>query len=235
MLWSLWLQKRFDTKFFFHPSLLLLFVARDSGSGLGKNQAPGSGINIPDPQHWNICIKIFVIKFFPIFPGWCRLWPCRASSPVQPTTRATWTVSSKDIQPIRASRRGSRGLFLPNRAYETALSWRESYRKGLACEKIFFLCVFCFFFWLQLQYAEKFFCLLPITVIRPSFIQSFLGIQYFIIKMCFVEGFPLLLIILFSMFVMCYAGSFFVTLPYCYENKVFPWRFLLQILLLSNF
>jgi hypothetical protein len=25
---------------------------RDLGSGMGKNQDPGSGINIPDPQHW---------------------------------------------------------------------------------------------------------------------------------------------------------------------------------------
>ncbi len=33
-----------------HPSLLLLFL--DPGSGIGKNQDPESGINIPDPQHW---------------------------------------------------------------------------------------------------------------------------------------------------------------------------------------
>jgi hypothetical protein len=25
---------------------------RDPGSGMGKNQDSGSGINIPDPQHW---------------------------------------------------------------------------------------------------------------------------------------------------------------------------------------
>jgi hypothetical protein len=41
---------------FFHPSLLLLFLdpgseIRDSGSGMGKNQDPGSGLNIPDPPH----------------------------------------------------------------------------------------------------------------------------------------------------------------------------------------
>jgi hypothetical protein len=48
---------------FFHLSLLLLFLdpgseiwdprsgIRDPGSGMGKNQDPGSGINIPDPQH----------------------------------------------------------------------------------------------------------------------------------------------------------------------------------------
>jgi hypothetical protein len=40
------------TILFFHPSLLLLFW--DPGSGMGKNQDPGSGINIPDPPHWMI-------------------------------------------------------------------------------------------------------------------------------------------------------------------------------------
>jgi len=30
---------------------------RDPGSGMGKNPDPGSGINIPDPQHCkNLCI-----------------------------------------------------------------------------------------------------------------------------------------------------------------------------------
>ncbi len=41
-------KKRMTTEIF-HPSLLLLFW--DPGSGMGKNQDPGSGINIPDPQH----------------------------------------------------------------------------------------------------------------------------------------------------------------------------------------
>ncbi len=40
------------TKFFFHPSLLLLFLdpgseIRDPGSGMGKNQDPGSEIRDP--------------------------------------------------------------------------------------------------------------------------------------------------------------------------------------------
>ncbi len=85
----------------------------------------------------------------------------------------------------------------------------------LACERVF-LCFFCFFFWLQLQYAEQFFCLLPITVIRPSFIQSFLGIQYFIIKMYFVEGFPLLLI-------SCSVCSWCCAVPivFCYITILF--------------
>jgi hypothetical protein len=37
------------TKFFFSPLSLLLFL--DPRSGMGKNPDPGSGINIPDPQH----------------------------------------------------------------------------------------------------------------------------------------------------------------------------------------
>jgi hypothetical protein len=44
-------KKRMITNFF-HPSLLLLFWdlgsgIRDPGSGMGKNQDPGSGITIP--------------------------------------------------------------------------------------------------------------------------------------------------------------------------------------------
>ena len=41
--------KRYDNKFFY-SSLLLLFL--DRGSGMGKNQDPGSGINILYPQSW---------------------------------------------------------------------------------------------------------------------------------------------------------------------------------------
>jgi hypothetical protein len=40
--------KKGKTTNFFHPSLLFLFL--DPGSGMDKNQDPGSGINIPDPQ-----------------------------------------------------------------------------------------------------------------------------------------------------------------------------------------
>ncbi len=34
----------------FSPFSFVVFL--DPGSGMGKNQDPGSGINIPDPQHW---------------------------------------------------------------------------------------------------------------------------------------------------------------------------------------
>ncbi len=53
-MWSLWLQKKGMTTIFVSP---LSFVAvfgsgiRYPGSGMGKNQDPGSGINIPDPWH----------------------------------------------------------------------------------------------------------------------------------------------------------------------------------------
>ncbi len=42
----------------FHPSLLLLFL--DPGSEMGKNQDPGSGIKIPDPQH---CKHVCELRF----------------------------------------------------------------------------------------------------------------------------------------------------------------------------
>jgi hypothetical protein len=47
------------TTIFFHPSLCRCFWIQDPGSeirdprsGMSKNQDPGSGINIQDPQHW---------------------------------------------------------------------------------------------------------------------------------------------------------------------------------------
>jgi hypothetical protein len=46
---------------FFSP---LSFVAvlgsgmRDPVSGMGKNQDPGSGINIPDPPHWLLLLQL---------------------------------------------------------------------------------------------------------------------------------------------------------------------------------
>ncbi len=46
--------KKGMTKHFFSP---LSFVAV-FGSGIGKNQDPGSGINISDPQHWYICFTL---------------------------------------------------------------------------------------------------------------------------------------------------------------------------------
>jgi hypothetical protein len=41
------------TKFFSPLSFVDVFGSgiRDPGSGMGKNQDPGSGINIPDPPH----------------------------------------------------------------------------------------------------------------------------------------------------------------------------------------
>jgi hypothetical protein len=46
-------KKRFDNNFFSPLSFVAVFGSgiRDPGSGMGKNQDPGSGINIPDPQH----------------------------------------------------------------------------------------------------------------------------------------------------------------------------------------
>ncbi len=54
ILWNLWLQKIVWQLNFFTPFFCCCFWIwyRDLGSGMGKNQDPGSGINILDPQHW---------------------------------------------------------------------------------------------------------------------------------------------------------------------------------------
>jgi hypothetical protein len=47
-------KKGMTTNFFLHQCLSSLFL--DPGSGMGKNQDPGSGINIPDPPHCTILV-----------------------------------------------------------------------------------------------------------------------------------------------------------------------------------
>ncbi len=46
--------KGMTTYFFFASLFCYCFESgiRDPGSGMGKNQDPGSAINIPDPPHW---------------------------------------------------------------------------------------------------------------------------------------------------------------------------------------
>jgi hypothetical protein len=49
-------KKVMTTNFFSPLSFIDVFVfgIRDPGSGMDKNQDPGSGKNIPDPQHCSI-------------------------------------------------------------------------------------------------------------------------------------------------------------------------------------
>jgi hypothetical protein len=54
------------TSNFFSPlSFVAVFGSGiwDPGSGMSKNQDPGSGINIPDPQHC-ICQLLAIIRVF---------------------------------------------------------------------------------------------------------------------------------------------------------------------------
>ncbi len=46
-------KKRYENNFFSPMSFIAVFGSeiQDLGSGMGKNQGPGSGINIPDPPH----------------------------------------------------------------------------------------------------------------------------------------------------------------------------------------
>ncbi len=47
ILWNMWLQKKGMTKIFFTPLFCCCFWIQDPRSGMGKNQDPGSVINIP--------------------------------------------------------------------------------------------------------------------------------------------------------------------------------------------
>jgi hypothetical protein len=60
-------RKRYDKKFFFTacPFFCCCFWIRDPGSGMGKSQDPGSGINIPDPQH---CVRILIHTILQVSP-----------------------------------------------------------------------------------------------------------------------------------------------------------------------
>ena len=55
------------TNFFSPLSLVTVFGSgiRDPGSGMGKIQDPGSGINIPDPPHWRgiMVTSSFIVIF----------------------------------------------------------------------------------------------------------------------------------------------------------------------------
>ncbi len=62
--------KVMTTNFFSPLSFVAVF-----GSGMGKNQDPGSGINIPDPQHWYTGYhwKVFFLIYVALYDIQVRL------------------------------------------------------------------------------------------------------------------------------------------------------------------
>jgi hypothetical protein len=72
------IKKVLTTHFFSPLSFVTVFGSgiRDTGSGMGKNQDPGSGINIPDPQHWSqefqCCGSGSGIRDWVLFDPWIR-------------------------------------------------------------------------------------------------------------------------------------------------------------------
>ncbi len=153
----------------------------------------------------NIYIKYLYLNFSQSDAGCGRAGPAAPSHP----QRGLHGPCLLNTQPIRASRRGSRGLFLPNRAWEncsqlTRACYFFMLPEGLAYEKI--MCFFFFFFgrcYNMLKSSE--YCDPPVihSVIFRYTVFYNKNVPYF------VRGFPLLLIILFNMFVMlCCAGSF---------------------------
>jgi hypothetical protein len=63
---------------FFPPVLLLLFL--DPGSGMGKNQDPGSWTHTPDPQP---CILGYLID----------IWPTRSNTSIVNVINNRWANS----------------------------------------------------------------------------------------------------------------------------------------------
>ncbi len=72
-------KKNFNNNFFSPLSFVAVFGSgiRDPRSGMGKNQDPGSGINIPDPQH---CLWLSISRILAILFGcWGAMHACRSS------------------------------------------------------------------------------------------------------------------------------------------------------------
>jgi hypothetical protein len=63
-------KKGMTTNFFTPLSFIAVF-----GSGMGKNQDPGSGINIPDPQNWIIgyCKGVKMTAVHNTYLPWCLM------------------------------------------------------------------------------------------------------------------------------------------------------------------
>jgi hypothetical protein len=71
---------------------------RDPGSGMDKNQDPGSGINIPDPQHWKLeSFSVFLLKLLPS----CR-WARCCVRPRRTPWRQPWTIWTSISSPSSA-------------------------------------------------------------------------------------------------------------------------------------
>jgi hypothetical protein len=81
------------TNFFSPLSFVAVFGSgiRDPGSGMGKNQDPGSGINIPDPQHWCEGCVVVVVR---LPPPWFELQIFRLPEKGGYCTRPPGTTSS---------------------------------------------------------------------------------------------------------------------------------------------
>jgi hypothetical protein len=68
-------KKGMTINFFSPHSFIAVFGSgiRDPGSGMGKNQDPGFGINNPDPQHWK---KAFGVYDILVLHGYlAKCWP----------------------------------------------------------------------------------------------------------------------------------------------------------------
>jgi len=85
--------KSYDNYFFSPLSFVDVLGSgiRDPGSGMGKNQDPGSGINIPDPPHW-----FLVVADSHLMRSRIRIWIC-----IKEESRIQIWICIKEIRGIR--------------------------------------------------------------------------------------------------------------------------------------
>ncbi len=114
-------KKGMTTNFFPPLSFIAVFGSRirDPGSGMGKNQDPGSGINIPDPQHWfSITMSDF---WFPFYIVWMTQYS---------TARLLPKVYTKGCSLALRVRRSSLGCGLAHRVRCSSVGNVSAYWKA---------------------------------------------------------------------------------------------------------
>ncbi len=137
--------KKGMTTNFFHPSLLLLFLdprseVRCLGSGMGKNQDPGSGINIPDSQHCffikltasiyaHLDLILYVFLQMNILEAW-RRWGWSDWRRGLASSQRGWREPNKPRKGSQMRPRGSGSAFIWAAGSGSALKMRIPIRIG---------------------------------------------------------------------------------------------------------
>ncbi len=129
--------KKGMTKIFFTPLSCCCFWIRDPGSGMGKNQDPGSGINIRDPH----CSSFFYDNLNPAnFSGFpAGLWELREA-----VLQLLWQVYGEPVASAESSWTPERGdggqetfpeQGVPPSLHVLQVDWSSSYFRSSGCSR----------------------------------------------------------------------------------------------------